>query len=661
MIKKSFALFLGIPLLVTVAVYALHVPDSFVGLDIKVYDRVLSPNAFGDTALQVLLDVEGKVVAGYYAPLSSLSLMADTLLGEKGVADARITNAIQVILHCLNGVLVFVLFRLLSVKPLTALIASSIFLVHPLQVTAVMWFAERKTLLATFFFLITYITFVQYRRTSARSYYVVSLISFLLGLLSKPVVVMFPVLAFVGDLLELHSQPPRTQQSLGTDSSRGDSRYSFLVRRVQQILPALLPFVLEAIGLGVLAISTEPTDHSSLPLLHRPFVALTALWFYVDKILLPIGLMYIYPKWSIDFLSIWCWLPAVLTASVVPILVRFRERIGSLVWWALACFVVMLLPTLGFFTFGTLKHTLVANYFCYLSLMGGGLLIALAAESLLVSTRPVIRIFTAVLLIGYGVALVGQTNEQAEIWSNPVKLWNDNVERCPECWVPHQLLGTALLEAGQPANAIEQFRSAIELKQDDHISYYLLGEALMRTGNLSEAEKNFRHSIQLRQDDPAPYNNMGNLMRARGETAQAIQFYLQALEISPHNAMLHNNLGTMMLQTGNVTEAILAFERALSLKPRFAKAHANLGFGLLKVNRVDDAEAHLIIATGLDPNLAAAQNALGRIMMAKGAFASAVVHLRMALRTQPDFADAQTNLELALQRHHAEQDREKGK
>lgn len=660
-VRKSFSPLLGIPVILTVAIYALHAPNSFFGLDIHAYERVLHPNAFCDTALQLLLDIKGKVVPGYYAPLSSLSLLADSLLGESGVADVRITIVIQVILHCLNGILAFGLFRLLQAKPLTALIASSIFLLHPLQVTVVMWFAERKTLLATFFFLITYMSFIQYRKTGARSYYGISLLCFLLGLLSKPVLVMFPLLAFVGDMLDVHSESLLTKRSMDSVYLERDSRYSFLVRRAKQISPALVPFVLEAFGFGILTISSESADGVSLPLLHRPLIAVSALWFYVEKVLAPTGLMYIYPRWIIDFSVLWCWIPVVLTALAVLSLVRYRERIGSLAWWALACFVAMPLPGLGIIKFGLLQYTFVANHLCYLPLLGGALLIALAAESLLVSSKPALRAVVAALLVCYGLVLLERANEQAKIWSSPVKLWTHNLEKCPTCWVPNQELGTTLLQAGQPAKAAELFRRAIEIKPDAHLSYNHLGEAMLRTGHLSEAEKYFEHSIQLCRNDPAPYNNMGNLMRVTGKTGRAIEFYRQALALSPHNAIVHSNLGTMMLQTGNVTEAIQAFQRAIALKPRFAKAHANLGFALLQANRVEDAEAHLITATDIDRNLAAAQSTLGRILIARGEFARAITHLSIALEMQPDLADAKINLDLALQHHKSSSDHEERK
>src|SRR5208282_1160424 len=91
---------------------------------------------------------------------------------------------------------------------------AALFAWHPLRVESVAWIAERKDVLSGFFFMLTlwmYVRHVQSRecppevggtpasKSRAKLFWRLSLVFFLLGLLSKPMVVTVPLVLLLLD------------------------------------------------------------------------------------------------------------------------------------------------------------------------------------------------------------------------------------------------------------------------------------------------------------------------------------------------------------------------------------------------------------------------------------------------------------------------------
>src|SRR5262249_1231609 len=68
----------------------------------------------------------------------------------------------------------------------------------------------------------------------------------------------------------------------------------------------------------------------------------------------------------------------------------------------------------------------------------------------------------------------------------------------PESVRARLLLGRALEDQGNPADAEAAYRKAIQLKPDDHKAYNFLGRALRKQGKLTEAVEACRQAIQLK-------------------------------------------------------------------------------------------------------------------------------------------------------------------
>jgi len=100
-------------------------------------------------------------VQSNWHPLTWLSHMLDVQLFGLEAAGHHVTN---VIFHILNTLLLFWLLRWMTGRSWCSAAVAAMFAVHPMHVESVVWVAERKDMLSTFFGLLTLLFYVRYSR-----------------------------------------------------------------------------------------------------------------------------------------------------------------------------------------------------------------------------------------------------------------------------------------------------------------------------------------------------------------------------------------------------------------------------------------------------------------------------------------------------------------
>ncbi len=156
-----------------------------------------------------------------YWPVTNTALWIEWRLWDQNPAGHHFTN---LILHIAEVLLVWTVLRKLSIPG--ALLAAVIFAVHPVNVESVAWIAQRKNMMAMLFFLLSILWYLKYFRHSYSSFilhpssfslwYWLSLAAFLLAMLSKGSVAVFPVL-LLGIIWWLRSGDCPDFSGTGTD------------------------------------------------------------------------------------------------------------------------------------------------------------------------------------------------------------------------------------------------------------------------------------------------------------------------------------------------------------------------------------------------------------------------------------------------------------
>jgi len=131
-----------------------------------------------------------ETILGNYAPVQMLSYAFD--YGIWGL-DPRGYHLTNMLLHGINGCLLFALLKRLTGQWWLSLLPALIFVVHPVNIENVAWVSERKTLLSAGFFFSAILGYLEFREKEKRGARLFSLLFFSLGLLSKATVVVLPV------------------------------------------------------------------------------------------------------------------------------------------------------------------------------------------------------------------------------------------------------------------------------------------------------------------------------------------------------------------------------------------------------------------------------------------------------------------------------------
>jgi tetratricopeptide (TPR) repeat protein len=373
-----------------------------------------------------------------------------------------------------------------------------------------------------------------------------------------------------------------------------------------------------------------------------------AVWFYLYKAALPFGLSTIYPRWQIDGGRWWSYLPGLLLVAVLLACWRYRRGWGRGPLLALAYFVVMLLPVLGFLDIGFMAQSLVADHWQYFAIIGP---LSLAAAAITVACGlPGTRgLLPAMALVGaLLVVLGGLTWRQCGIYADPGTFWQAALTANPNAWLAHNNLGKVLFEQGQVDEAMVHYQRALEIHPDYATGHYNLGGALLQKGQVDQAIAEFQKALEIQPNYSMAHYHLGEVFRQKGQVDEAIAHFKRALQIHPDYAEAHNSLGATLLRKGQVDEAIAHLQETLELRPNHAEDHNNLAGVLWQKGQVQEAITHYQMALGIRPDYALAHHNLGKLLQQQGQVQEAIAHYQKALEIQPDFAPARNSLAWVL-------------
>ena len=516
-------------------------------------------------------------------------------------------HLVNILLHAIAAILFWQV--LLRLQAPGAWLAAVIFALHPVQVESVAWITERKNVLSAVFYFaaaLAYLRFVSFKEPAGPNrfhwyWYLGALVLFLAALLSKTVTCSLPAaLLLVG-----WWKKGRVQW--------GD------------ILP-LLPFFVLGVGLGLMTAWIEKYHVGaqgaawSLTLGERCLIAGRALWFYAGKLVWPVQLTFIYPRWTVEVSAWWQWLFPLAAAGVMAGLWRARERMGKGPLAAVLFFAGTLGPALGFVNVYPMQYSFVADHFQYLASAG---LISLFAAGL----ARIPRAIPATLVVLLGVL----TWQQAGIYRNLETLWRDTLVRNPDCWMAHNNLGMLLSNQGRNDEAMDHYHKAIQICPNYWEALNNLGNALAAQGQFDEAIENYYKVIQINPDYVAVLDNLGAALAARGRFDEAIENYHKTIQINPNDAKALNNLGIALAAQGRFDEAIENYRQAIKINPISSEVLNNLGVALAARRQFDEAIENYRRAIKINPNYCEALDNLGIALAARGRFDEAIGNYRQAI------------------------------
>jgi len=535
----------------------------------------------------------------YWVPLTWLSILLDYELYGMNAGGYHLTN---VFFHVLNTLLVFIVLRRLTGALWPSAFVAALFGLHPLHVESVAWVTERKDVLSTMFWLLTLLSYGGYVRRPGAGRYFLTLLLFILGMMSKPMLVTLP---FV--LLLLDYWP------LGRLELGGGLLNLPRPAAVWKLVWEKGPFFIIVGIAGVAAFVTQQEAGAvktlaAIPLAVRIPNVLVAYVSYIGKMFWPLRLSFLYPHPGA--LPVWQWSGALLILAAITYgaLRHAAGRPYLAVGWL--WYLGTLFPVSGIIVIG--PHA-VADRYTYVPLLGLYLMLSWGVADAAARWRyktAGLGLTAAVILA----LLAGAADRQVRYWQNSVTL----------------------------------MEHALEVDADSFIAHNLLGNALEAQGRIDEAARHYFRALRINPKNAETYNNIGYVYYRQGRTAEALNHFLEALRIDPNLKEVHYNLGSVLTDIGRFDDAIKHFLEALRIDPTCAQAHNNLGIALVKSGQADRAMVHFQKAIVITPDYAAAHYNLGMLLIRRGKIDGGIHHLREALRIAPDHADAGNNLNWVL-------------
>ena len=503
-------------------------------------------------------------------------------------------HALNLLIHTLAGLTLFGLVRRTLVLPSLAsrwgpsalplaFFAALLWTVHPLQTESVTYLVQRAESLMGLWFLLTLYAAVR-SLTSPRplAWQAAAVVACLLGVATKEVIVVAPVLALLHD---------RT-------FAAGSFRAAWQRRRALYVglFATWLPLAALVLSTGGNRSGTTGFDVGIAPVAYwlTQFEAVTR---YLALSVWPHPLVFEYGlSWTGDFATV-----APFALVVLPLLAATlwalwrRPALGFFGAW----FFALLAPTS--LTPSTVQT--IVEHRMYLPLAAVVTLAVLGAPAWLGRRAGWIGLAVAL-------AFAALTARRNRTYHSERTLWADTVAHRPANAAAHNGLAVAQLAAGDTPAALGHFAEAVRL-------------------------------APARADYQANY--AGALARS-GRTADAIAGYEAALRLAPRSADAHANLTLVLSEADRPADALAHGETAVQLAPGSATAHLHLGIALLRAGRAAEAATSLDTALRLDPASPEAHNTLGVALITLGRTAEAAPRFEAALRLRPDYPQAADNL-----------------
>ena len=489
-------------------------------------------------------------------------------------------HLVNISLHVFAALLLLRIFRRLEIRG--AWLAVAVFALHPVQVESVAWISELKNVLSAVFGFLAAIAYLRFDSERKLGWYVVALLCFVLGLMTKSVIAMLPVALLI---------------ALWWKRGRLEGRRD----------RPLIPFFLVGAIAGLITAWIEQRfvdasgESFAFSFVDRCLIAGHAFWFYLTKLFWPGNLMLIYPRWQINASALGQWIfpIAVIVLLGTSWMVRQRTRAPLA---ALLSFAALLFPTLGFINVSYFQFSFVADHFPYLASTPIIALVCGTGTALLSGcTRPV-KTIGSVCGLALLILLGALTWRHSALFKNPETIFRDVVTKNSDSPTAHNNLAGALMDRGATEEAILHFRKALELKADYQFANYNLGAALVQQGgDLDEAIVRLKSALRENPNDPRAYYTLANALSKQGNVNDAIAYYGRALRLAPDFPDAHTNLANLMLARGNKSGAIEHYRDALRIQPNNPQAHYNLAVGLVRNGEPDAAIPELRIVLQIDP------------------------------------------------------------
>jgi len=420
---------------------------------------------------------------------------------------------INILSHLGCAFLIYILLSL-SMKKKIAIIAASIFAVHPILIESVSWISGGLYSIYSFFFLLSFLFYLFSENNRKYLYY--SIAFFALSIFSSE---KATVLFLVFILYEL---------------AFGSIRHNWKI-----ILPyfsiSFVLLILYISKIGYRVSSIESQSYQSTEGIFNPFVQIpVALGSYLKLIFWPAKLtlyqtemMFTQGQYILFILITLVFFSAVIWGY-------FKNK--NIFFW-LAFFFITLLPTLTPFKISWI----VAERYVYLGTLGIIVIVAILFDKILKlnENAKMVGYFALIVIIA---SLSVRTIIRNKDWKSEDTLWLATAQVAPSGQQIHNNLGDVYARQGNLEKAVEEFKKAIAINPNYADAYHNLANTYQQIGQVDLAVENYQKALEINPQIWQSYQNLAAIYFNSGQYDIAEENIKKALEINPSEENLQQNL-----------------------------------------------------------------------------------------------------------------------
>ncbi len=594
--------------IVTIAAFWQLKDSGFVNFDdqLYVYENTYIQSGINTDSIKLAFSSDLAKHSGHWHPLTWLSLMLDHSLFGLNPTGYHLVN---LLFHVLNTVFLFLVLRRMTGALWPSAFVAALFAIHPLHVESVAWVVERKDVLSTFFWMLTMGAYSYYVEQKTVQRYAFVLLFFILGLMSKPMLVTLPFVLLLLDFWPLQrfseARPtsripvagikPEDSGKKKKSGKKAAEKAAAAVKPAQVTKPAvsefkwslLSPLLLEKVPLFALAIlssivtylaahSAGAVHSNAIPLFVRIGNAFISYGAYIVKMMVPVNLAVLYPY--PESVILWQVFGALLLMMAVTVTVIWRMKQSLYLATGWFWYLGTLVPVIGIVQAGPQA---MADRYTYVSLIGLFIMIAWGIAEVSQKwkyRKEALRAASAVCILCFSIL----TWKQVGYWNDSLSLFNHALNVTANNYRVYNMRGTTYADLGNYQQAIEDYSRAIRIEPGYSEAYYNRGKDYAHLGNYQQAIEDYSTAVKLKPGYAMAYNNRGNAYFDLGNHREAIADYGRAIEIKPDYPDAYFNRGNTYVHLGNYQEAIKDYSRAIEIKSDHAGAYKNRGIAYMK-------------------------------------------------------------------------------
>lgn len=539
------SILLGAIILLGIIAYSPLLKADFIIIDDPQY--VTENMLVQDFSLNKVAEIFTSNTYGHYQPLSVLSYIFDHAIWGNNATGYHLTN---ILLHLINIILVFLLTRKLSQNNNVGFISALLFSIHPMHVESVAWISERKDVLYAVFYLAACLSYLKHleRNKDKKAFPFVSLILFVLSLMSKSMAMTLPIMLLLFDYFKFGRI----------------TKKDFLIK---------LPFFALSVLFGIIAINTQQsagfiTDiEQEYNLIDRLFLLSYSVVFYLFRFFVPYksGFYYQYPDKESGILP-----PEFYVTGIILIIITIgifflrsqkKKLIFGLLFFIISISVVLrIIPLEGFLW----EHNVYVGY------VGLYLAISWIVVDWLFNKPKTQKVLLVSLLL-IGTLLTAKSFIRAGEWESTFSLAEAEIKNMPPSISPYIMRGRAYLAAENPEKAIQDANKALDINPDSRLGLLLRASVKQRLHNYQGIIEDYTKALKTVPEDPLTLNNRGLAYIETGAYEKALEDFSNAIKFDPQYAQAFHNRAGAYLFSGDIDAACSDYNQAFRMGYRNSK------------------------------------------------------------------------------------------